>query len=275
VVANLAALGVQDLRAIGLAGRDLFGRQLADLLDGLRVSTEGFLTSQPDWDTLVYSKPCMGDRELNRIDFGPFNRISEPSVDALAEELDRAAGQVKTVILNQQLPSGVTTRPMIERINAIASRHANCLFIADSRHRSEFFEGVMLKLNAREAARLLGQSISSEEDVSLEAAGELAHSLARRTRKPVLITCGKHGLVAADATNTHAVPGVPLKGPTDSVGAGDTVVAALAAALASGSDLGTAARLANFAAAVTVQKLQTTGTASPEEIRGLMARTPT
>jgi phosphoglycolate phosphatase-like HAD superfamily hydrolase len=50
------------------------------------------------------------------------------------------------------------------------------------------------------------------------------------------------------------------------VGAGDTVVSAIAAVLGSGQDSLTAAQIANIAAAVTVQKLQTTGTATPAEI---------
>jgi phosphoglycolate phosphatase-like HAD superfamily hydrolase len=53
---------------------------------------------------------------------------------------------------------------------------------------------------------------------------------------------------------------------TDPVGAGDTVVAALAAALGSGQDPWTAAKLANLAASITVRKLHATGTAMQTEI---------
>jgi bifunctional ADP-heptose synthase (sugar kinase/adenylyltransferase) len=58
-----------------------------------------------------------------------------------------------------------------------------------------------------------------------------------------------------------------VEGPIDTVGAGDTVIAAIAAVLGAGGDPDTAARLAALAAAVTVRKLLITGTATPDEIR--------
>ena len=85
----------------------------------------------------------------------------------------------------------------------------------------------------------------------------------------MFVTCGRDGLLVADESGVHAVAGVDVSAPVDPVGAGDTVVAALAGVLGCGGDAITAARLANLAAAVTVQKLGTTGTATPGEIRRL------
>jgi phosphoglycolate phosphatase-like HAD superfamily hydrolase len=72
--------------------------------------------------------------------------------------------------------------------------------------------------------------------------------------------------VVAQNGEVQEVSGIQVLGDTDTVGAGDTVVSALAAALGSGQEPHVAARLANTAAMVTVQKLQTTGTATPAEI---------
>ncbi len=68
------------------------------------------------------------------------------------------------------------------------------------------------------------------------------------------------------------VRGVKVEGEVDPVGAGDTFVSALTAALAAGACASDAAALANVAAAVTVAKLRQTGTAAPEEIAELAAR---
>ena len=81
------------------------------------------------------------------------------------------------------------------------------------------------------------------------------------------MTRGEHGLLVADAAGVHVIHGIQVLDPVDPVGAGDTVVAALAAALAGGADIVTAATLANLAASITVRKLQTTGTATPAELR--------
>jgi sugar/nucleoside kinase (ribokinase family) len=64
----------------------------------------------------------------------------------------------------------------------------------------------------------------------------------------------------------HQVPALPVTPPIDTVGAGDSFLAALTTALAAGANPIEAARLGHFAAAVTIRKLGITGTASPEEI---------
>ena len=64
----------------------------------------------------------------------------------------------------------------------------------------------------------------------------LARSISARTGKPVFLTRGEYGIVVADDGAVHEIPGIQVLGETDTVGAGDTVVAALAAALGSGQD---------------------------------------
>lgn len=267
LVANLADLGVGAIYAIGLIGKDLFGTHLRELLNGLGVNTDGVLATQDDWQTLVYAKPCIEERELNRIDFGGFGEISTSSIHALAARLDDVAGRVDAVILNQQVPAGVSTPAMIEELNAVIARHPHCRFIVDSRHRAELYRGVIWKLNAHEAARMSGKPRPLDERISAESAREMALRLAQRSGRPVFVTRGENGLLAADGDRVHEVPGIQILQATDPVGAGDTVSATLAAVLASGGDVLTAARLANIAASITVRKLQTTGTATPAEIR--------
>ena len=83
---------------------------------------------------------------------------------------------------------------------------------------------------------------------------------------PVFVTLGAEGmLVISEAGATH-VPGIAVPGPIDVVGAGDSAMAAITAALCAGATLEEAALLGNLAAAVTIQQLGTTGTASPEQI---------
>jgi sugar/nucleoside kinase (ribokinase family) len=58
----------------------------------------------------------------------------------------------------------------------------------------------------------------------------------------------------------------------DTVGAGDTFLAAMTVALATGASASEAARFGHFAAAVTVKKLGITGAATPQEILALAAQ---
>ena len=267
IVANLVDLGAGSVRAVGLVGDDLFGRQMHGMLRGLDVNCDGMLACQDDWQTLVYSKPHAGDVEQNRIDFGGFNILADGAAEALAEQLDRAAAESDIVILNQQVPAGVSTERMIERINAVVAPRDGCRFIADSRHRAERYRGCLLKVNAHEAARILGEDRPLDERIGAGDVRRFAARLFERTGRTVFVTRGENGLVVADETGLDAVPGIQIVERTDPVGAGDTVISALAAVLASGGGAMRAAELANIAASVTVRKLRTTGTASPDEIR--------
>jgi rfaE bifunctional protein kinase chain/domain len=267
VAANLADLGASRVRAVTLVGQDLFGWQMRRLLEQRRIDTSGVLDVQDDWPTLVYSKPCIGPAEQNRIDFGAFNEPGEEAMDLLAGRLDEAAGASDAVILNQQVPAGLSTPAMIERINAVIARRPTCRFIVDSRHRSRLYRGAIVKLTAHEAAGMLGQAVPLEEEIPVERARELASLLGGQTGREVFVTLGPEGMVVADEGGSAHLGGVRVPPPVDPVGAGDTVVSALAAVLGGGGDARSAGRLANLAAAVTVKKLQTTGTATPAEIR--------
>jgi len=271
VVANLVDLGVEHVRAVGLIGDDLFGRTMRDLLAGRRVDTTGLLICQDDWQTMVYAKPCLGDRELSRVDFGAFNAVDEPTMDALAERLAEAADACDVVILNQQVPAGVSGAKMIERINAVVAACPRGRFLVDSRHRAGLYRRAMLKVNAHEAARILDDPRPLDERIGAADARDFADRLHRRVGQTVFVTRGANGIVVADDGDIQQVPGIQVLHRTDPVGAGDTVSSALAAVLGGGGDALSAAKLANIAAAVTVGKLQTTGTAGPDEIRAVGA----
>ena len=89
----------------------------------------------------------------------------------------------------------------------------------------------------------------------------------KKNAQPVFLTRGENGLLVADSTGVHNINGIQIIQATDPVGAGDTVVASLAAVLGGGGDAVTAGQIANLAASITVRKRQTTGTATPDEIR--------
>jgi rfaE bifunctional protein kinase chain/domain len=267
VAADLRALAVREVRAVGLVGEDLFGRHLIALLEALGVDCCGVLCCQGDWQTMVYGKPYVADEEQDRVDFGAFNRLAAPSMDALAAEVARAAEACDAVVLNQQVPAGTSPPAMVERLNEVIAAHPGCAFLVDSRHHAELYRGAMLKVNAREAARLCGEERPAAAPVSAEEARRFAAELSARTGRPVFVTRGADGIAVSDAEGVDEFAGVPPDGPSDPVGAGDAAAAALAAVIGAGGTPRQAARIANLAASVTVRKLRTTGAASPDEIR--------
>ena len=75
--------------------------------------------------------------------------------------------------------------------------------------------------------------------------------------------------MSVDNTGTHLANGIQFLSRLDPVGAGDTVMSAIALCLAAGVNSSDAIHFANLAAGVTVQKLFTTGTANGDEIISL------
>ena len=267
VVTNLKALGAAEVRAVGLLGEDIFATELIRLLTATGVRTDGLLQTGDSWQTPLYAKPLWNGQELNRFDFGVVNRLPASQAARLLAALDESVKRSNVVVINQQLTASYLTPEMIAGINDIIARQPEVLFLVDSRHHAGAITGAVLKLNAHEAARLLGKNHPLNHMIYRDEACADALAISTRTHRPVFVTRGAQGLIIADAGRVREIPGIQIIGKTDSVGAGDTVVAALAATLGGGGEAERAARLANLAASITVRKLHTTGTATPAELR--------
>jgi len=264
VTVNLAALGVARVTAIGVAGRDAFGDQMVRLLSAAGVETTDLYRGQDDWQTCVYAKPCRGEAEESRIDFGGGNVPDGVTIQRLCASLEAAAATHDVLIVNQQLPRGLVVAPLIAAINRLTQAHPKLIVIVDARDVAASFERVSLKLNAAEAARVAADGTRDASDVPA-----LAGALQARMGRPVFVTRGERGLIVADGRRIEQIPGVQVAPPIDPVGAGDALLAVLAAALAvdTAPDAPlTAGYVANLAASVTLRKVGTTGSASPAEI---------
>jgi len=263
---NLASLGVRRIFALGVTTDDLYGREMRRHMRTLKIHVGGLVGQNKGWETPVYAKPYRGSVEQNRIDFGRFNKLSRTSEKKLIATLRDEVSTVDAVIVNQQLPQSIFTRAVIRALNDLAEKHPKKIFLVDSRHRIPDFRSMICKLNAIEAAALFGKKVRQNELVSATQLCRYAEHFFKQFRKPVFITRGRLGLLLFDGSGAVEIPALRVAGAIDPVGAGDTVVATLAAALAAGATPVQAGELAMIAAAITVQKLRQTGTASPKEI---------
>jgi rfaE bifunctional protein kinase chain/domain len=271
VLNNLVALGVGRVVPVALIGDDGEGYELRQALGRMPAVDAANVFPAADRRTPTYTKPMLcatgqAPRELNRLDIK--NRTPTP---AAAEERICAAlravwpGLDALIVLDQvsEPDCGVVTARVREELTALASHDPDKFVLADSRERIGDFRAVALKPNCAECARAVGMS---------ERAGrpeEPVRRLAERAGRAVFCTAGVEGIVLADkGTQTvRLIPGYPVGGPVDPVGAGDSTSAAIACAVAAGAGLDEAAAFGNLVASITVQQIGTTGTASPDQVR--------
>ena len=276
VLNNLVALGIGTIYPVGFAGNDGEGFELSRELGKLRgVRMDHFLQTDQR-RTFTYCKPLVLDpghppRELNRLDSKNW-APTPPAVETrLCDRLRALEAQVDAIILMEQVDldeTGVITRGLLREIDAIIRRRPELLILADSRRGLQGYPPVTLKMNRSELGKLLGQPAPDRIDDVRSAASELA----RRNARSVFVTLAERGLVGASPdAQVHHLPALPVRGPIDIVGAGDSVSANLAAALAADASLPESLELANAAGSIVIHQLGTTGTASVAQLRELLA----
>lgn len=266
VVANLAALKPAGIRVIGAVGDDMQGRELTAQLQQLGADTSAFIIQKEHFNTYSYLKRLVDGREEPRIDFGVYNERSVETDKQLVAALEKALQECDALIFNQQVTGSITNASFIDDVNNLFNKYPDKIVMLDSRHFNDSFRNIYLKCNDREIASLNGLDVTPEENVPVSDVKGYGAEVFRRYHKPVFVTCGERGIIAFDEAGYHEVPGIQLKGKLDTVGAGDTAISAITLCVAAGLSPAEAAMFGNFAAAVTVQKLFTTGTATGEEI---------
>ncbi|PHN06274.1 PfkB family carbohydrate kinase [Flavilitoribacter nigricans] len=266
VTANLAALQPASIRAIGAIGNDLYGRELKQQVQDLGVETASLVVQPKDFDTYAFVKSHLDEEEISRVDFGVNNQRSAATDQLLLESIRRALEEDDVLIFNQQVPDSITNAAFIEAVNQLIAKNPGKTVLLDSRHFNDQFQNIHLKINEVELARMNGKGISYQDYVSTEEIEIFGKETFKRYRKPVFVTCGDRGIIAFDEEGIHRTGGLQLSSTLDTTGAGDTAMSAIALSLGAGCSPAQAIRLANLAAAVTVQKVFTTGTASADEI---------
>src|SRR5262245_58480522 len=266
VMNNLAALGVGLLVPVTAIGDDGHGYDLLREVRKLPVDPASILCL-PERLTPTYTKPMRQDagdawRELNRLDVrtrGPLSAAATAEVCRRVEEVFRTSDGL--IVLDQLVDEdcGVVNSAVRETIEELARREPRKVVFVDSRRFLGRFNACVLKGNRSEV-----QLASGEKD----AARGLAR-LSEKTGRAAFCTAGEKGIIVAmPSGEPQIVQGYPVSGPIDIVGAGDAATSGIVSGLLSGANELDAAAFGNLVASITIQQLGTTGTATPEQVRG-------
>jgi D-beta-D-heptose 7-phosphate kinase/D-beta-D-heptose 1-phosphate adenosyltransferase len=263
VAENVVALGARAI-LIGVTGTDDAAAQIARLaheIGGRDGRLEACLIEAPGRATTVKTRYVANGQQLLRADQESAAPLDGATADAVLQAFRHRLTEADIVILSDYA-KGVLSDAVLQ--GAIdAARAAGVPIVADPK-RIDFtrYRGVtVLKPNRLETGRATG--IDCVDDASTEAAGRKA--LAVSGAQAILVTRGEHGLSVIPASGPALHLPTQARQVFDVSGAGDTVVAALAVALASGAELADAARLANVAAGIVVAK-PGTATVSRDEL---------
>jgi D-beta-D-heptose 7-phosphate kinase/D-beta-D-heptose 1-phosphate adenosyltransferase len=252
VALNVAALGAQTVLA-GIVGADERGRLLASLLEQRGVRCE--LVRSPTLPTVHKLRVLARNQQLIRVDA---EQSLEPAAPELGERFAKLVKAADVVVLSDYAKGTLAraadliavcraarVRVLVDPKGTDFKRYRGAHALTPNRGE---FEAVVGRCASE--AELLAKGKKLRQDLELEA---------------LLVTRGEQGMTLFTAGDPHTLP-TQAREVFDVTGAGDTVIALLAAGVAAGLDLHSAAALANLGAGIVVGKIGV-ATASRSELQ--------
>ncbi len=252
VALNISALGSAAL-LIGIVGEDDAGEALASRLQSAGILTE--FASQPEHPTITKLRVVSRHQQLIRLDFE--ESFADLPKSLLAGRAQEAVSKVDAIILSDY-GKGVLNDP--QPIIQEAKKAGRAVFVDPKGTDFRKYRGAtILTPNLGEFEAIVG---SCETEEALVSKGQ--QLITDLELEALLVTRSEHGmtLIRADCPEFH-LP-AHAKEVFDVTGAGDTVIAVLAAAKTTGSPWVEAVALANIAAGIVVGKLGTATVSGPE-----------
>ena len=259
VARNVAALGARA-ELIAVVGADDAGGEIERLIDAAG-QLDGRLVVDRGRPTTVKRRYVAAGQQLLRADHESLTAVAGPAEAELAAAFRAALPAADVVVLSDYGKGALTDRLLGVVIGE--ARAAGKPVVADPK-RVDFaaYAGAsLLKPNVAELAAAAGAPCGSDAEIEA-AARRLAKAAAIDA---MLVSRSERGLSLVPAEGDAVHLPAQAREVFDVSGAGDTVVATMAVALAAGADRIAAARLANLAGGIVIGKVGT-ATASRDEL---------
>ncbi len=265
VAHNVASLGGEAV-LLGLVGDDEAGRCLGALVGESAGIVPAFVTCARR-PTTCKTRFFAGQQQMVRADEESSAPILPPEEQGLLASLEQWVETAGAVVLSDY-GKGVLTPRVIARAVALARASGVPVFVdPKTRDFARYRGATCITPNLKELAAAAGMPTDSEEAVAAAARRVMAEADAGA----ILATRSELGMMLVEAGGAvHSVP-ARAREVFDVSGAGDTVIAILALAYASGLSLVQGMRLANAAAGVVVSKVGVATVEPAELLRELEA----
>jgi len=256
VAVNLASLGV-DTTLLGVTGKDEEAAALKTVLEQQQITCR--FEAIKNWPTTTKTRVQSRGQQLIRLDR---EEQGLSGSDALPGLLQKAMKSASAVVLSDY------GKGALGKVSAMIDqcRKANIPVLVDPKG-SDFdkYRGAtVLTPNQSEFESVMGVCESDDELVA-----RARTMIADLDLGALLVTRSEKGMLLVEASDEPVFLSTRAREVFDVTGAGDTVIAVLAGALASGESLAAAAALSNFAAGLVVRKIGV-ASVSPSEIRAAL-----
>jgi D-beta-D-heptose 7-phosphate kinase/D-beta-D-heptose 1-phosphate adenosyltransferase len=267
VVNNLVALGAQ-VSAVGVIGAGSNGKLLRGKLEQLGIDTQGII-EEPNRLTTKKTRILAAHQQVLRIDRETKREISDRTLEAVLRSAQKIIPDVDVVLI-ADYGKGLVTQSLISKLTETARNHGK-LTIADpvGLDFSKYSGINAITPNKKEASWAAGVEIV--DDATLFDAGR--RLLQTTGIDQIIITCGKDGMVYFEPNAQPQKIPTKVRQVYDVSGAGDTVLALIGLAIASGYSFNEAAAVANTAAGIVVGKVGT-ATVSKKELAAALQPIP-
>ena len=266
VAINLAGLGC-EVRLLSVTGSDAAGLTLAQLL-GSNLAIDFHQIVDHDRPTTTKTRFRANKQQILRVDNEVTRPISDDTASQLLSSFAESLPGVNLIVLSDYA-KGVLAPDVIARIADMA-KQANIPVVTDPKLADfSVYAGTdLLTPNLSELKSATPIAGDGLEDIAA-AATQLAIS---HDIGAILVTLSARGMLLANADGSWEHDPTRAREVFDVSGAGDTVIAMIAAVMSGGGTVADAVRIANIAAGVVVGKVGT-ATASPGEILAMAGPT--
>jgi D-beta-D-heptose 7-phosphate kinase/D-beta-D-heptose 1-phosphate adenosyltransferase len=257
--------------ALGRAGADRYGCQLRELLAACGIDTSG-VQQDDSAITTVKTRIIARNQQVVRVDRESRTPLPPAREDAALQFLESAIAGVDAVII-ADYGKGFLTQRFADGVCGIA-RRAGCILTIDPHPYTmiQWRGATAIKPNRLEA--FLASGLPPADAVTPVLADETLMEAGRRLMqrwqpRDLLVTLGEHGMLLFSGSDEPRHIPTCARTVFDVSGAGDTAIAILTLALASGGTALEAAYLANLASGIVVGKLGTAAITPAELISTL------
>lgn len=252
VVRNLLSLGAEASFA-AVVGDDAVATQLTSLV-GSENHLTPYLISERGRISTKKTRYVAGGQQILRSDSETKKAITEDTTNKILELLLPELFNHHAIILSDY-GKGVLTPAMCKRIITEARTRSVPVFVDPKARDVSIYAGAtVLSPNLKELALASGVDSFADDAAIISAAQTLCRTYAFQY---VLTTRGERGMTLVDAEGLVVHVDATASEVFDVSGAGDTVIATLAATYAAGAPMPLAVELANLAGGIVVGRLGT------------------